>query len=167
MPLPGFIAKLVGDKAVETVDTIANIADKFIQTKEEKDAFALELLKAKSDIELKAATLEKDIDEIYLKDTQDARNANARIQESEHASWLSKNVGYILDIFLATLWGTITIIMFLKLFKIAAQEVDMISLMALHGTVTAVFMMSVSFHRGTSRGSEDKSKELKAIREGK
>jgi len=167
MPLPGFIGKLIGSKVVDAADTIANIADKFIQTKEEKDAFSLELLQAKADIESKASTLEKDIDEMYLKDTQDARNANARIQESENASWLSKNVGYILDLFLATLWGTITVIMFLKVFKIAAQEVDMISLMSLHGTVTAVFMMSVSFHRGTSRGSEDKSKELKAIREGK
>jgi len=167
MPLPGFIGKLVGSKVIEGAESIANIADKFIQTKEEKEAFQLELTKAKADIELKSSTLEKDIDEMYLKDTQDARNANARIQESENASWLSKNVGYILDLFLATLWGTITVIMFLKIFKITAQEVDMISLMALHGTVTAVFMMSVSFHRGTSRGSEDKSKELKAIREGK
>lgn len=167
MPLPGFIGKLVGSKVIEGAEAIANIADKFIQTKEEKEAFQLELTKAKADIELKSSTLEKDIDEMYLKDTQDARNANARIQESENASWLSKNVGYILDLFLATLWGTITVIMFLKVFKIAAQEVDMISLMSLHGTVTAVFMMSVSFHRGTSRGSEVKSKELKAIREGK
>lgn len=167
MPLPGFIGKLVGSKVIEGAEAIANIADKFIQTKEEKEAFQLELTKAKADIELKSSALEKDIDEMYLKDTQDARNANARIQESENASWLSKNVGYILDLFLATLWGTITVIMFLKVFKIAAQEVDMISLMSLHGTVTAVFMMSVSFHRGTSRGSEDKSKELKAIREGK
>ena len=167
MPLPGFIAKLVGGKAVEAVDTIANIADKFIQTKEEKDAFALELLKAKADIELKNATLEKDIDEMYLKDTQDARNANARIQESDKASWLSKNVGYIIDLFLATLWGTVTVIMFLKIFKVTTMDIDMISLMGLHGTVTAVFMTVVNFHRGTSKGSEDKSKELKAIREGK
>lgn len=164
MPLPGFIAKLVGGKAVEAVDTIANIADKFIQTKEEKDAFALELLKAKADIELKNATLEKDIDEMYLKDMQDARGSNVKIQESDKASWLAKNVGYILDLFVAALWGTITIILFLKIFKIAAQNVDMVSLMALHGTVTAVFMNTVTFHRGTSKGSEDKSKELKELR---
>lgn len=167
MPLPGILGKLIGSKVVDAAETVANIADKFIQTKEEKDAFALELLKAKADIELKSSTLEKDIDEMYLKDTQDARSANARIQESANASWLSKNVGYILDLFLAALWGTITIIMFLKIFKITAQDVDMISLMALHGTVTAVFMMSVTFHRGTSRGSEIKSQELKAIRESK
>lgn len=167
MPLPGFIGKLVGSKIIDGAEKIANIADKFIQTKEEKDAFALELLNAKADIELKAATLEKDIDEAYLKDTQNARDTNARIQESDKASWLSKNVGYIIDLFLATLWGTVTIIMFLKIFKITATDVDMVSLLGLHGTVTAVFMTVVNFHRGTSRGSEDKSKELKAIREGK
>ncbi len=164
MPLPGFITKLVGGKAVEAADTIANIADKFIQTKEEKDAFALELLKAKADIELKSATLEKDIDEAYLKDVQSARDANARIQESDKASWLSKNVGYIIDLFLATLWGTVTVIMFLKIFKVTTMDIDMISLMGLHGTVTAVFMTVVNFHRGTSKGSEDKSKELKELR---
>lgn len=167
MPLPGILGKLIGSKVVDAADTIANIADKFIQTKEDKDKFSLELLQAKADIELKASTLEKDIDEMYLKDIQDARSSNARIQESDKASWLSKNVGYMIDIFLAVLWGTITIIMFLKIFKVAAQDVDMISLMALHGTVTAVFMNTVTFHRGSSKGSEDKSKELKAIREGK
>ena len=52
---------------------------------------------------------------------------------------------------------------FLKVFKVAASDVDMISLMALHGTATAVFMTVVNFHRGTSRGSEDKSKQISSM----
>lgn len=164
MPVPGFIGKLFAGSAGDIVDKLGNVADKFIQTKEEKEEFQLELLKSKADIELKADTLDKEITEAYLKDTQSARDANAKVQESANASWLAKNVGYIIDLFLSVLWGTITVIMFLKLFKIAAAEVDMISLMALHGTVTAVFMTVLNFHRGTSRGSEIKSQELKELR---
>lgn len=163
MPLPGFIGKLIGSKVVDAADTIANIADKFIQTKEEKDAFALELLKAKSDIELKSATLEKDIDEMYLKDTQDARGANARIQESENASWLSKNIAYILDI---TFTVSFIAMLFVIIYKVVPEnnkELFYTSFGLLGGYVSQI----LGFHRGTSKGSEDKSKELKELNKNK
>lgn len=167
MPLPGFIGKLLSGGVGDIVEKVGTVADKFIRTKEEKDAFALELMNAKADIELKAATLEKDINEAYLKDTQDARSNNAAIQNSDKASWMAKNIAYVIDIILTVLWSSVTVILFLKIFKIAATEVDMISLMALHGTVTAVFMTVLNFHRGTSKGSEDKSKELKELNKNK
>lgn len=129
----------------------------------------LEELKTNANLEAlrianEAEKIQLEREEAYLKDNQSARDSNARIQESDKASWLAKNVGYILDLFTATLWGTITIILFLRIFKVAAQDVDMVSLLALHGTVTAVFMNSITFHRGSSKGSEDKSKELRELR---
>lgn len=129
----------------------------------------LEELKTNANLEAlrianEAEKIQSEREEAYLKDIQSARDANARIQESDKASWLSKNVAYIIDLFLATLWGTVTIILFLKIFKITATDVDMVSLLGLHGTVTTVFMIVVNFHRGTSRGSEIKSQELKELR---
>lgn len=111
-------------------------------------------------IALEGDRLELEREKAYIEDTANARSANVQIQESDKASWLSKNVAYIIDLFLTAMWGMITIILFLKIFKVAAKDVDMVSLMALHGTATAVFMTVLNFHRGTSRSSEDKQKTM-------
>lgn len=125
---------------------------------------ALEQLRVNS--ELRLQELDVQIEEAYLKDTQSAREQNMAIQNSDKASWLSKNVAYMIDIFLTILWGAVTTILFLKIFKITANDVDMVSLMALHGTATAVFMTVLNFHRGTSRGSEDKQKHINEMMKG-
>lgn len=120
---------------------------------------AIEAEKVKQD-ELRIALEEY---KTTLADKASSRDMNAKIQESDKASWLSKNVAYMLDLFVALLWGTITIILFLKVFKVVAKDVDMISLMALHGTVTAVFMVTMQFHRGSSIGSERKQRQLEKL----
>ena len=164
MPLPNVFKKIADKFSGGFLSGAAEVIEKFVAdpTKKMEAMKELETLKIKHEEFL--IQTEKDLEVEYLKDTQDARKSNVSIQESDKASWLAKNVGYIIDLFLAGLWGTVTIILFLKIFKIAATDVDMISLMALHGTVTAVFMITVNFHRGTSRGSEIKSQELKELR---
>lgn len=165
---PAFIAG-IGEAAAKLVKNVigGNGLDGLFTSKEEKLAKANELAKIEAEMTaavqaqmLEFAKLNLEEAKAYMADTQDARANNSRIQESEKASWLAKNVAYMIDLFLTVLWGGVTIILFLKIFKVAAQEVDMISLMALHGTVTAVFMTVLNFHRGTSKGSEDKSKQL-------
>lgn len=147
------LVKGVTDGAANIISKLKADPTKVMEAEKELEKLRLDAAQKSEELAVKA-------DEMYLKDTQDARNANAQIQNSDKASWLAKNVGYIIDLFLTALWGTVTIILFLKIFKIAAQDVDMVSLMALHGTVTAVFMTVVNFHRGTSKGSEDKQKHL-------
>ena len=150
MPVGNLIKKLVGGKLLEGAETVANIADKFIQTKEEKEAFQLELLKAKADIELKAATLEKDIDEMYLKDAQSARDTNARIQESENASWLAKNIAYCID-------AAFVIAFFIGLILIynkAVPESNKELFYTGFGALTSYVATILNFHRGTSIGSK-------------
>lgn len=165
MPILPFLKNIFSGGASELVKTISNTVDEFNLSGEEKEKFKIEILSATNSHLEKMAALSQSELEAYLKDTQSARDANAKIQESDKASWLAKNVAYMIDLFLAALWGTVTIILFLKVFKIAAAEVDMISLMALHGTVTAVFMTVVNFHRGTSKGSEDKQRQLNQMME--
>lgn len=169
MVIPPQFIQGIGEAAGKIVKNLigGNGLDGLFTSKEEKLAKQNELAKIESEMKtaleaqlFEFAKLNFEETKAYLADTQDARANNARIQESEKASWLSKNVAYMIDLFLTVLWGSVTIILFLKIFKVAAQEVDMISLMALHGTVTAVFMTVLNFHRGTSKGSEDKSKQL-------
>lgn len=159
----GFLANIFAGKGAEIIESVGKVADKFITTKEEKMQFDSEVQKELNrHIEAMQIEANKEL-EILSKDVADARQMNSKIQDSDHASWLSKNVAYLLDLFLAILWGTITIILFLKLFKIGPENVDLISLLALHGTVTAVFMISVQFHRGSSIGSERKQRQLERL----
>ncbi len=164
MPLPGFLTNLFGGKAADIAANITDGLDKLFTSKEEKLEAQLNLEKEiNRHFEEVAKMAQTEVD-AYLKDTQDARSNNTAIQNSDKASWMAKNIAYVIDIILTVLWSSVTVILFLKIFKIAATEVDMISLMALHGTVTAVFMTVLNFHRGTSKGSEDKSKELKELK---
>jgi hypothetical protein len=160
MPLPGFIGKLLSGGVGDIVEKIGGVADKFIQTKEEKEAFSLELLKAKADIELKASTLEKEIDEMYLKDTQSARDNNTKIQESDKASWLAKNLAYILDITFTVSFIAMLFVIIYKQVPESNKELFYTSFGLLGGYVSQI----LGFHRGTSKGSEDKSKELKDLK---
>jgi hypothetical protein len=164
LPLPiGKIAEAAG----KITESIAGSFTSLFKRKEGIMAKEVDLEEVKAEIQAKVqdhlieiSKLQQAEYEAMLKDTASARDQNVSLQNSDKATWLSKNVAYIIDIFLTVLWGTVTIILFLKIFKIAASDVDMISLMALHGTVTAVFMTIVNFHRGSSKSSEDKQKHI-------
>lgn len=164
MPLPGFITKIFSGKAAEIATSVTDGLDKLFTSKEEKLAAQLKIEEQVNSHIEKMTELANTEVELYLKDTQSARDANVAIQNSDKASWLAKNVGYILDLFLGAIWGSITIFIIAKALKLVDSSADMTAVLSIYGTVTAVFMMSMNFHRGTSKGSEDKSKELKELR---
>ncbi len=164
MPVPGFIAKIFGGKAAEIATSVTDGLDKLFTSKEEKLEAQLKIQDSVQNHLVKMEQLAQSETEMYLKDTQDARANNTKIQESDKASWLAKNVGYILDLFLGLIWGSITVFIVGKALKIVDSNADMTAVLSIYGTITAVFMMTMSFHRGTSKGSEDKSKELKEQR---
>jgi len=102
-----------------------------------------------------------DLEKAYLADVQSARDANVHIQESDKASWLAKNIAYCIDIWMALIWGIFTIYVAALWAKvISSTSVDFTGILSLYSTVTAVFMITVNFHRGTSQGSADKQKLL-------
>lgn len=159
----GFLKNLIAGKGSDIIRSVGEVADQFITTPHEKEQFNAELQKeVNRHTEAMAVEATREL-EVYTKDMANARDMNSRIQESEKASWLSKNIAYLLDAFVGVLWGTITVILFLKVFKVTAENVDMVSLMALHGTVTAVFMISMNFHRGSSIGSERKQRQIEKL----
>lgn len=105
-----------------------------------------------------------DLEKAYLADVQSARDANVHIQESDKASWLAKNIAYCIDIWMALIWGIFTIYVAAIWAKvISSASVDFTGILSLYSTVTAVFMITVNFHRGTSQGSQDKQKILDKI----
>ena len=87
------------------------------------------------------------------------RGANAKIQESANASWLSKNLAYILDITFTVSFIAMLFVIIYKQVPETNKELFYTSFGLLGGYVSQI----LGFHRGTSKGSEEKSKELKEL----
>lgn len=156
MPVPGFISKLFAGGIGEAVEKVGNIADKFIQTKEEKDAFSLELLKAKADIELKTAEISKDIDEMYLKDAQSARDSFVRIQESENASWLAKNIIPLLTLVVTV--GFFSMLGYMLKWTVPQSNERVMDILL--GSLGTAWITMVGFYFGSSKSSEAKTTQI-------
>lgn len=104
-----------------------------------------------------------DLEKAYLQDVQDARGANSKVQDSANASWMAKNVAYLIDIFICLIWGSLSVYIAAIWIQIIETKADMTGILSLYATVTAVFMTVLNFHRGTSRGSERKQETLDAV----
>ncbi len=151
------LASIFGKGVKEAVTSIGDIADKFITTKQEKEEFQAKI----EEVLLNAS--QKELDS-YLADTQSAREANTRIQESDKASWLSKNMAYIMDILVSVVWAGFTLYLGGRAINLIDKStIDLTAVLSLYSTVTAVFMISMNFHRGTSRGSEKSGDALRQM----
>jgi len=150
------MAKVFSVGAKELVGTVDKLIDNLSTSKEEKEAAKLaaqqEINRHIESMESQAVELEK----TYMADLANARGENARIQESEHASWLAKNVAYIIDLTLLVAFIFFLVIIFEKQ---VPQDNKEIFYMAF-GSLITYLGTSITFHRGTSKGSEDKQKTL-------
>jgi hypothetical protein len=157
----GLLGNLFSGGAEKLIGTIGGVVDNLVTSKEEKEQLKIELAK---EINRHNETTEAEITkrfEAELKDTADARNSNTRIQESDKASFWAKNTAYFLDIFIGLIWGSITIFLVAKALNLAESiHADMTAVLSIYSTVTAIFMICVTFHRGTSKGSQDKDKQI-------
>lgn len=159
MPLPGFIGKLLSGGVGDIVEKIGGVADKFIQTKEEKEAFSLELLKAKADIEQKAADLEAKVEEAYIKDIQDARSSFTRIQESDKASWLAKNILPILTV--GVTLGFFGLLFYMLKYDVPTANKDILNIML--GSLGTAWISIVGYFFGSSAGSKANADVIRKI----
>jgi hypothetical protein len=104
----------------------------------------------------KIAELELEMAKIDAANTADARKMNSEIQNSATASWLAKNIAYVIDV--AIIAGALTMTFVVFIIGVPEQNKSMAftalgSLWTLTGTV-------VNFHRGSSAGSKAKTEEL-------
>lgn len=157
-----FLSKIFGTGVKEVIESASEIADKFITTPDEKKAFQLELEKLATDKQqamVEAAQSEMDS---ILKDIQDARSTNTRIQETDKSSFLAKNMAYLIDIMVTLIWAGLALYIVASVFKLIAHQnqVDMTVVMALFAAVTSQFTTVITFHRGSSAGSVSKEKML-------
>lgn len=112
---------------------------------------------------INAAQKEKELelqgDKLDVENTKDARNMNARIQESEKASHLSKVAAYYLDFLIV---GS-TLILACILFFNAVPTVNEKLVYMAFGSLLTLCGTIVNFHRGTSARSAMKDDTIKAL----
>ena len=104
----------------------------------------------------KLQELELEMAKLDMANTADARKMNSEIQNSTTASWLAKNIAYVIDV--SIIAGALTMTFVVFIVGVPEQNKSMAftalgSLWTLTGTV-------VNFHRGSSAGSTAKTEEM-------
>ena len=165
--MANFLTSLFSSGASSLVTSVGDAIDKVVTSDEERKELDNEISKANMQFQVQMATLGLQETQAYLGDTSSARDNQSRVQESEHASWLAKNVHSFLAV-------TIISLTFFMYWYIAFSEESTSKLMApdspmkdiviyILGALTTVATQVVSYFFGSSSGSADKSKALNAI----
>lgn len=145
--------KGIGDAAKSVIDSIN-------APKEEKDKANIAL---QSELDRHQEVLlnqSNELEKAYLESVKSAQDMNSKIQDSTNASWMSKNIAYLIDIFVTVLWGSLTAYLMMIMLNLVKKDVnvDYTAVTAVWGAVTGVFTQVLSFHRGSSKGSEEKQR---------
>jgi hypothetical protein len=147
------------------LDALLNVGgkliDKLIPDPEAKARAQLELTKLAQDGELAKMANDTKLFELNNANTDSARDMNAKIQESESASWLAKNTAYALDIGIVTATIFLAWFAFMKGVPEANKELVYMAL----GSLITMCGTVLNFHRGSSQGSKDKNGEIQKLKD--
>lgn len=154
MPLPKILTNIFSGKAADIIDSAANVVDKFVQTKEEKEAAKLEFQKVINEhTQAMEAELTKQL-EIQAKENESARQREIQIATAEKAPLLNKIVTPILALFVV---GATFIIWSLILFRNYEPKTNEAMII---GSLTTMAAAVLSYYFGSSLGSANKQKQL-------
>ncbi len=161
--MANFLTNLFSAGASSLVEAVGNAIDKNITSDEEKKELENELAKASMQYDVEMATLGLEDKKASLADTASARENQSRVQETENASWLAKNVHSMLAI------GIVGLTFFMY-FWIVQGDMKTISdngvkeiVIYILGALTTISTQVVAFYFGSSQGSKDKQKSLSSI----
>lgn len=165
MSLPNFLTKIFSGGAGELIGKVGAVIDDLNLSKEEKEQLRIELLKTTNEHMEHMAGLAQAETDSYFKDIDSARTSNATIQTSDKAGWLAKNVAYCIDIFIVLIWGAMTVYVIAKQLNLIKAQigVDFSGVLGIYAGVTALATQIISFHRGSSKGSEKKTEALERM----
>jgi hypothetical protein len=153
--MPNFLNKIFSGGAGQVVESVANVVDKFVQTKEEKDAANLELQKVlNSHLEVMEQEVTKQL-EVYQKEMDSARNREIQIATAEKAPLINKIVTPVLALIVVLLTF---ILFYVLMFKQVGNEKDIIIYVL--GVLSAVCTQIVSYYFGSSQGSAQKQSQI-------
>lgn len=132
----------------KVIESVGNAADSLFTSDDERN---------KAEIEMRR--IDSDVEKAYLADIDSARKHDAAVQDSQHASYLSKNVGYWLDIFIVVAtFGMAYMILFVGV-PTENKEIFFTSF----GSLLTLCMTVVNFHRGSSARSQQKDATISTL----
>ena len=153
--MPGFLQKIFTGGASQVIDSVSNVVDKFVQTKEEKAEAQLELQKV---INLHLEVMEQEATkqlEIQQKEMESARNREIQIAVADKAPLINKIVTPILALSVVALTF---ILFYILMFKQVGNEKDIIIYVL--GVLSAVCTQVISYYFGSSQGSAQKQSQI-------
>jgi ABC-type siderophore export system fused ATPase/permease subunit len=153
--MPNFLNKIFSGGAGQVVESVANVVDKFVQTKEEKDAANLELQKVlNTHLEVMEQEATKQL-EVYQKEMDSARNREIQIATADKAPLLNKIITPILALSVIALTF---VLFYILMFKPVGAEKDIIIYVL--GVLSAVCTQVISYYFGSSQGSAQKQTQI-------
>lgn len=156
MPIGNVIKNLIGGKAADIVDSVGNVVDRFVQTKEEKEAAQLEMTKIiNTHLELMEQEATKQMEQ-QIKEMDSARNRELQIAVSDKAPLISKIITPILALTITAL----TFILFYMIMFKGVKGVEKDILVFVLGALTGYVGMVLSYYFGSSLGSHQKQERL-------
>jgi len=161
--MANFFTKLFSAGASSLVEAVGDAIDKNITSDEERKELENEIATASMRYEVEMAMLSLEEKKAFLAATASAREHQSRVQESEHASWLAKNVHPMLAVGIVGL----TFAMYFwiiqgNMAELATTGVKDIVIYIL-GALTTVSTQVAAYYFGSSQGSKDKQKSLDSI----
>ena len=132
-------------------------------TDEDQAAMTQEMRKAEMQYQLENAKLDLEEKKAVMVDVANARETQTRVQESDHASWLAKNIQPILSLAIVALtFYLYWYIMFGNHDTLKPDSPMKDIIIYILGALTTVSTQVVSYFFGSSHGSSEKSKTLSA-----
>lgn len=159
----GLLDKLFTSKdgkgiATQVIDGVGSIIDKYHVSPEDRQKMQEEADKVmQQHRDFAASVIAQD-----NANTSSARDMNQKIQ-GDKPSWLAKNIGYLIDILLVSVWSALTFYIVARALHIIDTEgksVDFTTVLGIYAGVSTMAGTVVNFHRGSSQGSADKAKMI-------
>jgi hypothetical protein len=139
------------------------LIDRFLPDPVAADKAKAELAQMQQNGELAQMANETKLVELTNANTDSARDMNAKIQESNNASWLAKNTAYALDLGIVAATIFLAWFAFMKGVPEANKELVYMAL----GSLITMCGTVLNFHRGSSQGSKDKGSEIQKLKDAK
>ena len=159
MPIGNIFKNLIGGKAADIVDSVGNVVDKFVQTKEEKDAAKLELTKVMNDhLQAMEQEVTKQLEQ-QVKEMDSARQREIQIATSEKAPLINKIILPVLAIAVISLAFLLFYLILFRGVSVADKDI----LVFVLGALTTYVGSILSFYFGSSIGSAHKQSQIEKM----
>lgn len=157
----GLFSNLFAGGTANLVESVGTAIDKVFTSDEQRISLENEIRKAELSHKAEMRSLDIKEEGLYLADTDSARDNQSRVQESENASWLSKNTQPLLALVLVGLcFGMFGKVLFDGLNT--NPQTSNIVMMILGGLISVLGQV-VSYFFGASRDSGEHTKKMSDI----